>query len=307
MGLGKTIQSLAVLLWLNQYYNLRGPFLVVAPLTSLENWKREIELWTDFNVVVYHGAKSDRDIITKFEFTYDNEYWKTASEFRFNILLTSYEIIVKEKNMLSKIHWQYLILDEAHRIKRTKTKQNQSLYKFTFDQCVLLTGTPIQNNLSELWTVLNFLDRKKFSTYTKFIDKYGTCDNVKDITRLQKILKLYLLRRTKEVVAKSKIPPKEEIIINIELTRLQKKYYRAIYEKNLSILGAGKVLSTNLPKLRYMLMEQRKVCLHPYLFENILGDDITGLIDPSYICSIKRNSLRMYLRRYPTESRYFIC
>ncbi|TMW56863.1 hypothetical protein Poli38472_006873 [Pythium oligandrum] len=267
MGLGKTIQTLAFLDRMRRSDKImcRGPFLVVAPLSLIAQWQSECETWTTMNCVVYHGNTEAREIIRDFEFYYMDSQNRPDKKkpFKFNILVTTYEVAIKDISILSKIRWRCLVVDEAHRLKNQSSRLVEQLRSLRRDHCVLLTGTPLQNKTEELWALLNFLDGKSFPSVTDFLDKFGDLHEAQQVADLHKMLKPYLLRRVKEDVEKS-LPPKEETIIEVELTPVQKQWYRAIYERNTAFLSRGGN-PNNVPNLMNVMMELRKCCNHPYL------------------------------------------
>ncbi|DAZ94104.1 TPA: hypothetical protein N0F65_007938 [Lagenidium giganteum] len=279
MGLGKTIQTLAFLdrLRFSDKIRCRGPFLVVAPLSLIAQWQSECETWTSMNCIVYHGNTESREVIRQREFYYvshDNKPDK-KKPFRFNILVTTYEVAIKDISFLSKIRWRCLVVDEAHRLKNQSSRLVEQLRSLRRDHCVLLTGTPLQNKTEELWALLNFLDAKSFPSVNDFLEKFGDLHESQQVADLHKMLKPYLLRRVKEDVEKS-LPPKEETIIEVELTPVQKQWYRAIYEKNTTFLSRGGN-PNNMPNLMNVMMELRKCCNHPYLnngVEDILNEGL---------------------------------
>ena len=164
---------------------------------------------------------------------------------------------------LSKVHWDVLVVDEAHKLKNYSSKLSTTLREeYSFSNCMLLTGTPLQNSTEELWTLLNFVDKDAFEQHSEFAAEFGDLKDSAQLERLQKKLGPYLLRRQKEHVEKS-VPPKEEIIVEVELTVLQKQYYRAIFEQNKNFLFRG--ASKDGPRLTNLAMELRKCCNHPYL------------------------------------------
>lgn len=164
---------------------------------------------------------------------------------------------------LSKVHWDMLIVDEAHKLKNYSSKLSTTLRdEYSYSNCVLLTGTPLQNSTEELWTLLNFVDNNAFQYHEEFAKEFGDLKESSQLEKLQKKLGPYLLRRQKENVEKS-VPPKEEIIVEVELTVPQKQYYRAIYEQNKSFLFRG--ATKDGPRLTNLAMELRKCCNHPYL------------------------------------------
>lgn len=278
MGLGKTIQSVCFLHQLQHLPTTQvpGPFLVVAPLSLINQWHSEISLWSpNMNCVVLHGSAESRDIIQQFEFFYQEPFtpradvisMKRNNRCKFDILLTTYEVAVKESKIFTKINWKVLIVDEAHRLKNQASRLFEQLHLIPRDHCVLLTGTPLQNKVDELFSLLHFADRQKFSSESDFLARFGDLRDANDVARLHTVLKPYLLRRVKEDVEKS-LPPKEETIIEVALTPLQKQFYRAIYEKNTHFLFKG-AKASNQPSLMNIMMELRKCCNHPYLIKGV--------------------------------------
>jgi len=285
MGLGKTIQSVG---FLHQLHHLdatkvRGPFLVVAPLSLIGQWQSESQTWApDLNIVFYHGSADARDFLVQQEFYYTDQFipkqnatkLKKQHVTKFHILITTYEVVLKDIAVLSKIKWKALIVDEAHRLKNPKARLFEELATVPRDFCVLLTGTPLQNSTEELWALLHFSDPLAFKSKEDFIEKFGQLENAKQVSDLHSVLKPYLLRRVKEDVEKS-LPPKEETIFEVFLTPIQKKYYKAIYEKNTSFLFKG-AKASNAPSLMNVMMELRKCCNHPFLIrgaeERILAE-----------------------------------
>ncbi|GAB5367241.1 hypothetical protein AAMO2058_001213000, partial [Amorphochlora amoebiformis] len=274
MGLGKTVQIVAFLDHLKQVEQVYGPHLIVVPLGTLQNWKREVERWTDMNAIVYHdsGRKAARRIMEAYEFYYPKMEKKAV---KFNILITTYEIVQMDTSELAGIPWATLIVDEGHRLKNRHAKLLADLNQIRSARrkqplTMLLTGTPIQNNSQELWALLNFVEPKTFASFEKFNEDFGDLKESHQIQRLQKAISPYVLRRMKEMVEKD-IPPKEEIIIDIELTTLQKQYYRAIYERNAQFLraSASKSKGKNAVNLVNIEIQLRKCCNHPWLLTGV--------------------------------------
>lgn len=269
MGLGKTVQTVAMIEHINRAYG-RGPFLMVVPLSTIAHWSREFEGWTDLNTVVYQGSKEDREMIREYEWYYrdsDGEELYKNCYYKFHVLICTYESLLSDTSILGRIKWKCLVVDEAHRLKNDKSKLFQTMKSHHYEHRVLLTGTPIQNNLTELFTLLSFIQPSQFSDYDAFSREYGNLSNHEQVSRFQGLLRPFLLRRMKEDVAK-KIPAKEETVIEVELTLLQKQYYRAVLEKNRTFLNAG-CKSSNVPKLINVVMQLRKVCNHPFLIEGV--------------------------------------
>ncbi|KAH7441097.1 hypothetical protein KP509_03G025400 [Ceratopteris richardii] len=266
MGLGKTIQSVAMLQNLRVKWKVKGPFLVVAPVSTLGHWQREIESLTDMNCLVYAGSMDDRNVIKEYDFYTTSK----STDLKFNVLITGFEVLMKDHYFLSKQEWQYIIVDEAHRLKSKGSKTSRTLKEMSVKKggLLLLTGTPVQNNTKEIFSLLNILDSDKFNSEEEFMEKYGDIKNVEQVRDLQEnVLKPRLLRRMKEDVEKS-IPLKEETIIWVELTKDQRNYYKAIYENRISDLLKGSQ-SSNIPNLRNVAMELRKLCNHPFLCDGL--------------------------------------
>mmetsp|Transcript_14278 Transcript_14278/g.21378 ORF Transcript_14278/g.21378 Transcript_14278/m.21378 type:complete len:2203 (+) Transcript_14278:135-6743(+) len=271
MGLGKTIQTAAFLQMLSANQGLRGPFLVVAPLSTLVNWQREVSAWTDLDAIIYHGSQEDREIAREFDMFYMTR--KHSEGYKMQVVITSPETCLAADNpktangrytrALSKVRWDMLVVDEAHKLKNFSSKLSTTLREeYEYANCLLLTGTPLQNNTDELWTLLNFVDKKAFGDNEEFTAQFGDLKDSDQLDRLHQRLGPYLLRREKENVEKS-VPPKEEVIVEVELTVPQKQYYRAIFEQNKNFLFRG--ANKDGPSLTNLAMELRKCCNHPYL------------------------------------------
>jgi SNF2 family DNA or RNA helicase len=269
MGLGKTVQSLSIVDYLFRIKKMRGPFLVIVPLSTLAHWQREFERWTDMNALLYHGNAASREIIHAHEWYFQNGKgsYDYNGPLKFNVLITTYEMIISDSEYFKKIAWQYLIIDEAHRLKNKQSRLTTELAKINYKHITLLTGTPIQNNIEELWTLLNILNPKQFNSFLDFSEEFGDLKESSKVEKLQLQLRPYLLRRLKEDVETS-IAPKEETIIEVELTQLQKKYYRAILERNFTHLSKGGK-SNNVPSLMNIMMQLRKCCNHPFLLKGV--------------------------------------
>ncbi|MCO5547372.1 hypothetical protein L7F22_000821 [Adiantum nelumboides] len=267
MGLGKTMQAVSMLQNLRVKRKLKGPFLVIAPVSTLGHWQREVESLTNLNCVVFSGSAEDRRIIREYEF-----YYSKSQYIKFNVLLTSFEILMKDQGFLSKHEWQYVVVDEAHRLKSKCSKTTCCLKQLSIRRggLLLLTGTPIQNNTKEIFSLLNVLDSQEFSSEEEFLFKYGDLKKAEQVKDLQdNVLRPRLLRRLKEDVEKS-IPLKEETIIWVELTKEQRCYYRAILENRILDLMKGSQ-PKNVPNLRNVAMELRKLCNCNGLQEDIVS------------------------------------
>uniref|UniRef100_A0A182LWG1 DNA helicase n=1 Tax=Anopheles culicifacies TaxID=139723 RepID=A0A182LWG1_9DIPT len=263
MGLGKTIQSLTFVNSVYEY-GIRGPFLVIAPLSTIPNWQREFEGWTEMNVIVYHGSATSRQMIQDYEVYYRTETGKLIRDItKFNVLITTFEMIVTDYQDLKNFTWRACVIDEAHRLKNRNCKLLEGLRQLNLEHRVLLSGTPLQNNVNELFSLLNFLEPSQFACSEEFLREFGSLKTESEVLKLQALLKPMMLRRLKDDVEKS-LAPKEETIVEVELTNIQKKYYRGILEQNFSFLMKG-TTSANIPNLMNTMMELRKCCIHPYL------------------------------------------
>ncbi|XP_029931957.1 chromodomain-helicase-DNA-binding protein 3 isoform X2 [Myripristis murdjan] len=273
MGLGKTIQTIVFLYSLFKEGHTKGPFLVSAPLSTIINWEREFEMWApDFYVVTYTGDKDSRAIIRENEFSFDDTAVKGGKKafklrreapIKFHVLLTSYELVTIDQTSLKSIEWACLVVDEAHRLKNNQSKFFRRLNDYKIDHKLLLTGTPLQNNLEELFHLLNFLTPNRFNNLEGFLEEFADISKEDQIKKLHDLLGPHMLRRLKADVFKN-MPAKTELIVRVELSPMQKKYYKLILTKNFEALnskGGGNQVS-----LLNIMMDLKKCCNHPYLF-----------------------------------------
>ncbi|KAK4480176.1 hypothetical protein RD792_013238 [Penstemon davidsonii] len=278
---GKTIQSIAFLASL--FEENVAPHLVVAPLSTLRNWEREFATWAPhMNVVMYVGTNQARNTIREHEFYYPKtqkkskkkKYGQAVGEskqdrIKFDVLLTSYEMINLDTLSLKPIKWECMIVDEGHRLKNKESKLFSSLKQYSSRHRVLLTGTPLQNNLDELFMLMHFLDAGKFGSLEEFQEEFKDINQEEQIFRLHKMLAPHLLRRLKKDVMKE-LPPKKELILRVELSSQQKEYYKAILTRNYQILtrkGGAQISLIN------VVMELRKLCCHPFMLEGVEPED----------------------------------
>lgn len=288
MGLGKTVQSVALIDSIITLCGQKRPALVVAPLSTLPHWEREFAGWTNLRVLVYHGSQPAREIMFDFEFR------KSDGALLFDVLLTTYEMAIAGIDHLGKVVFGVSVFDEAHRLKNSKSKATQTLRQIEVDHKVLLSGTPLQNNLGELWSLLNFIDPERFPSLKEFLGTYKV-EEEEDVERLRLLLRPIMLRRMKDDV--ESIPVKEETIVTIPLTMIQKGFYRAILERNLEFLTAG---GSSAPNLLNVMMELRKCCIHPYL---IAGAEEQILTENGFRAAAEKDAKREDELPYTKETK----
>ncbi|XP_075461078.1 chromodomain-helicase-DNA-binding protein 5 isoform X3 [Ascaphus truei] len=273
MGLGKTVQTIVFLYSLYKEGHSKGPYLVSAPLSTIINWEREFEMWApEFYVVTYTGDKESRAVIRENEFSFEDNAIKSGkkvfrmkkeAQIKFHVLLTSYELITIDHAILGSIEWACLVVDEAHRLKNNQSKFFRVLNSYKIDYKLLLTGTPLQNNLEELFHLLNFLTPARFNNLDGFLEEFADISKEDQIKKLHDVLGPHMLRRLKADVFKN-MPAKTELIVRVELSQMQKKYYKFILTRNFEALnskGGGNQVS-----LLNIMMDLKKCCNHPYLF-----------------------------------------
>ena len=264
MGLGKTIMTISVLAYLACERGIWGPHLIVVPTSLLLNWEIEVKRWCpSFKVLTYYGSQKERKA--------KRQGWSKPNSF--HICITSYKMAVQDQKMFRRKKWKYMILDEAHNIKNFQSQRWQVLLNFRSKRRLLLTGTPLQNNLMELWSLLHFLMPHIFSSHSEFKDWFAnplmsmvegtSAMNDSLVQRLHSVLRPFILRRLKKDVEKQ-LPNKHEHVVNCRLSKRQ----RCLYD---DFMAAGstqaKLQSGNLLEVINVLMQLRKVCNHPDLFE----------------------------------------
>jgi len=260
MGLGKTIQTITFLKYLFHNYSFKGPMLVCVPLSTIAAWQKEFGQWApDINAITYIGDAKSREVIRDFEC--ENEH----GEISFNVILTSYEMVCKDRNFFEDIIWSNVVVDEAHRLKSDDSLLYRVLTQMESHHRLLLTGTPLQNNLKELWCLLNYLRLPEIDDWESFEENYGTPeDRATGYVKLHSLLKPYIIRRLKKDVEKS-LPGKVEQILRVDMTVRQKKLYKLVLTKNYQSLSKCK----NQISLLNIMMQLRKTCNHGELIQEV--------------------------------------
>ncbi|PQE32041.1 hypothetical protein CJF32_00001644 [Rutstroemia sp. NJR-2017a WRK4] len=277
MGLGKTVQSISVMAYLAEKHGIWGPFLVVAPASTLHNWQQEITKFVPkLKVLPYWGTAADRKVLRKF---WDRKHITYTEDAPFHVLVTSYQLVVSDVAYFQKMKWQYMILDEAQAIKSSQSSRWKSLLGFHCRNRLLLTGTPIQNNMQELWALLHFIMPSLFDSHDEFSEWFSkdieshaqsnTKLNEDQLKRLHMILKPFMLRRVKKHVQKE-LGDKIEEDIFCDLTYRQRAYYSNL-RNQISIMDLIEKATigddNDTGTLMNLVMQFRKVCNHPDLFE----------------------------------------
>lgn len=275
MGLGKTIQTISLITYLIERKKQNGPFLVIVPLSTLTNWTLEFEKWApSIAKIVYKGPPNTRKNQQQ-QIRYGN----------FQVLLTTYEYIIKDRPVLSKIKWIHMIIDEGHRMKNSQSKLSATLTQYYSTRYrLILTGTPLQNNLPELWALLNFVLPTIFKSVTSFDEWFNTPfantggqdkmelteeEQILVIRRLHKVLRPFLLRRLKKDVEKD-LPDKTEKILKVKFSALQTRLYKQMVTHNKIAVSDGKGGGkSNQKGLSNMIMQLRKLCNHPFVFDTV--------------------------------------
>lgn len=280
MGLGKTIQTISLITYLIEVKHVPGPYLVIVPLSTLTNWTLEFERWApSVKKVVYKGPPVARKV--------QQAIVKSGD---FQVVLTTFEYVIKDRPILSKIKWVHMIIDEGHRMKNANSKLSYTLTTYYSSKYrLILTGTPLQNNLPELWALLNFALPKIFNSVKSFDEWFNTPfantgsqdkmdlseeETLLIIRRLHKVLRPFLLRRLKKEVEKD-LPDKVEKVIKCKMSALQASLYQQVLRfKKMLVSSEGN--SSGGKSLNNKLMQLKKVCNHPFVFEQV-----ESLINPT--------------------------
>eukprot|EP00742_Colponemidia_sp_Colp-10_P005551 GILJ01005934.1.p1 GENE.GILJ01005934.1~~GILJ01005934.1.p1 ORF type:complete len:1582 (-),score=305.89 GILJ01005934.1:99-4844(-) len=275
MGLGKTIQAISLLALLSQHKNNWGPFLIVSPTSTLHNWQQELNRFCPhLKTLPYWGGLNERKTLRK---SLSSKALYTA-EAPFHVLITSYQIVVTDEKYFHRVKWQYMILDEAQAIKSSVSQRWKTLLSFNCRNRLLLTGTPIQNSMAELWALLHFIMPKLFDSHEQFNEWFSKdieahsqdqkALNEHQLGRLHAILKPFMLRRVKKDV-ENEMPEKFEHEVPCEMTPRQRiLYYRIKSKMSISeLLSSLSDTNAKVESLMNLVMQFRKVCNHPEIFE----------------------------------------
>ncbi|KAG6547117.1 hypothetical protein Mapa_011369 [Marchantia paleacea] len=277
MGLGKTIMTISLLAHLACDRGIWGPHLIVVPTSVMLNWETEFMKWCPaFKILTYFGSAKERKL--------KRQGWSKPNNF--HVCITTYRLVIQDAKAFKRKKWKYLILDEAHLIKNWKSQRWQTLLNFNSKRRILLTGTPLQNDLMELWSLMHFLMPHVFQSHQEFRDWFsnpitGMVEgqellNKEVVDRLHNVLRPFLLRRLKKDVEKQ-LPQKYEHVIHCRLSKRQ----RNLYEDFMASSDTQATLSSgNFLGLINVLMQLRKVCNHPDLFEGrpiVSSFDMVGL------------------------------
>merc|ERR1712241_884769 len=274
MGLGKTIQTISLITYLCEKKHNMGPYLVIVPLSTLSNWMLEFEKWApSLTTVSYKGSPNQRRAVQG-----------QIRSGRFNVLVTTYEYVIREKAILCKLRWKYMIIDEGHRMKNHNNKLTTTINQFyTTSHRILLTGTPLQNKLPELWSLLNFLLPSIFKACDTFEQWFNAPfaitgekvelneeETILIIRRLHKVLRPFVLRRLKKDV-ESQLPDKVEYVIKCEMSGLQRRLYSHMQERGIMLqdTSLAKKQSGGAKALMNTIMQLRKLCNHPFMFQQV--------------------------------------
>ncbi|XP_058035408.1 helicase SRCAP isoform X2 [Ahaetulla prasina] len=264
MGLGKTIQTISLLAHLACEKGSWGPHLIIVPTSVMLNWEMEIKRWCpSFKILTYYGAQKERKL--------KRQGWTKPNAF--HICITSYKLVLQDHQAFRRKNWKYLILDEAQNIKNFKSQRWQSLLNFNSQRRLLLTGTPLQNSLMELWSLMHFLMPHVFQSHREFKEWFsnpltGMIEGSQEynenlVKRLHKVLRPFLLRRVKVDVEKQ-MPKKYEHVIKCRLSKRQ----RYLYDDFMAQAATKETLATgHFMSVINILMQLRKVCNHPNLFD----------------------------------------
>ncbi|KAI4370348.1 hypothetical protein MLD38_018708 [Melastoma candidum] len=286
MGLGKTLQAISFLSYLKVSHLSVGPFLILCPLSVIDGWVSEVTNFAPkLTVLTYVGEKENRRNLRQPMFNHTKQQGSTLQDLSlpFDMLLTTYDIALVDREFLCQIPWQYAVVDEAQRLKNPDSVLYKALLEhYVIPRRLLMTGTPIQNNLAELWALLHFCMPLIFGTLEQFLSTFKEAENPssavdevragKIISFLRFILRAFMLRRTKlQLIEKGTLvlPSLTEITVMVPMVSLQQKVYVSILRKELPRLLALSSGTLGHQSLQNIVIQLRKACSHPYLFPGI--------------------------------------
>ena len=267
MGLGKTVQALAAILLRASL----GPTLVVAPLSVTSNWQEEARRFAPTLHVLVFGSGDRQQAIANLQ--------------PFDLLIVSYGLLPLEAELLCGVKWQTVVLDEAQAIKNMHTKRSKAAMGLQAEFRIITTGTPIENHLSELWTLFNFLNPGLLGSFKKFNEKFAVPierdqDN-EARNRLRKLIRPFILRRLKSDVLQE-LPAKTEITLEVKMSDEEVLLYEAQRMKALENINSHDAEGAGQQHLRILgeIMKLRRLCCNPRL---VLAD-----------CKIPSSKLRVF-------------
>ena len=322
---------------LRSYHAAAGPFLIIAPLSTIQHWQREVNDWTTLHGVVFHGNEAARAVLLDFEWSPSPRGAKAKgwgnglAHPKFDVCITTYETYVQCVEHFKKVRaraclpraphtpryhhptaasplphstcmrvtwqvvkWEYVVLDEAHRLKNKFGKAIAAVKALGKVPMLALSGTPLQNHVGELWSILNLLDETAFESSEAFLEAYGDMTSASQVGALTEKLRRYLLRRTKGDVDLG-LAPMEETLISVEITNFQKQTYRALLEQNRTLLLRGATNVTG-PSFNNLAMQLRHCCNHPFLIKGVIqSEGVHTADDDTYLDKLVASSGKLVL------------
>lgn len=258
MGLGKTPQLIGFVLNLKENYNLKQPILVICPTSVLNNWEREVKKFApDLSTLIHHGDNRSKSK------TFAKEIKNKQ------LVITSYSLVYRDLETLKNIDWEGIVLDEAQNIKNSSAKQSQAVRQLPAKFRIALTGTPVENRLLELWSILDFLNPDFLGTKTFFqkrfaipIEKYGDRDSLKILRSLVQPFILRRLKTDKEII--QDLPEKQEMNVFCGLSSEQAQLYQQIAEESLAQIESSEGIKRR-GLILTLLLRLKQLCNHPEL------------------------------------------